>query len=71
MVFTDKKYSMPFLNLEEESMKWILTLFSFPIVELHEGLKYMAFILKPNAYTCKDWEWLIGNVKNMLSFWCH
>eukprot|EP01018_Ginkgo_biloba_P006122 Gb_38546 [translate_table: standard] len=40
-------------------------------IELKEGLKYLGFIVKPNANGVKDWSWLIAKVKKRLLVWCN
>ena len=36
---------------------------------LSEDFKYLGFKLKPNAYSCKDWEWLYKKNENRVCMW--
>ena len=36
---------------------------------LTEGFKYLGFILKPNAYSFKDWLWLYKKVEGRIGCW--
>jgi len=48
MVFNERKSTIYFLDLQEDSMVWLSDMFSFPNVDLADGLKYPCFIIKPN-----------------------
>jgi len=39
-VFNKRKYIISFLNLQEDYMVWLSDMFSFPNVDLADGLKY-------------------------------
>jgi hypothetical protein len=46
-------------------------LFPFQQIDLHGGLKYLGFFIKPNDYSKKDWDWLIAKIEKRLSVWCN
>ena len=36
---------------------------------MSEGFKYLGFVLKPNAYSFKDWMWLYKNIEGRIGCW--
>ena len=36
---------------------------------LSEGFKYLGFLLKPNAYSFKDWIWLYKKIEGKIGCW--
>lgn len=43
------------MNMEEDAVKWLSGLFTYPRVDISEGLEYFGFIINPNGYTRRDW----------------
>ena len=41
------------------------------MVDVQDGIKYLAFVLKPNDYQKMDWLWMIGKVEKKLHIWCN
>lgn len=39
--------------------------------ELQDGLKYLGFFLKPNAYNLVDWLWLVKKVEERIIIWVY
>ena len=50
MTINDRKSILSFMHMDQENIEWITTQFSFVVVELQDGLKYMGFFLKHNDY---------------------
>lgn len=50
-------------GLDEELGGYMRDLFPFNSSEFNDGLKYLAYMLKPNGYVKQDWIWLISNIK--------
>ena len=40
----------------------------FHRAELHDGLKYLGFFLKPLRYAIKDRGWMIGRIEHQMQF---
>ena len=43
--------------------------FPYSIKPMSEGFKYLGFVLKPNAYSFKDWMWLYKNIEGQIGCW--
>ena len=35
------------------------------------GIKYLGYVLNPNAYNSRDWAWMVGKVEKRLMLWCN
>ena len=38
---------------------------------MDEGFKYLGFVLKPNAYSFKDWMWLYKKIEGRIGCWTY
>ena len=38
---------------------------------MHEGFKYLGFVLKPNAYSFKYWMWLYKKIERRIGCWTY
>ena len=38
---------------------------------MDEGFKYPGFVLKPNAYSFKDWMWLYKKIEGRIECWTY
>ena len=54
MIININKSTISFLNVYVEDGYWICDLFPFLLVDLEDGLSYLGFSLKPNAYLIKE-----------------
>ena len=45
-------------GLQEEVRRKIRVELPCIVKPMEEGFKYLGFVLKPNAYSFKDWMWL-------------
>ena len=46
-------------------------LFSYDILPLQGGFKYLGFFLKPNGYKIQDWVWLLRRFEARIGGWGH
>ena len=56
-------------NLPEDVLGMLGGFFRFPCKILDEGVKYLGFFLKPNAYRNNDWSWLLKKIEKRLVGW--
>ena len=47
----------------------LLNLFPYNFGSIEEGFKYLGFIIKPNGYGPKDWEWMLKVVSKKINCW--
>ena len=66
MQINDKKYALYHSGLDEYEIITIQNIFSFPVLPLVTGMKYLGFFLKPCRYVLKDWDWLIIKVEKRI-----
>ena len=45
--------------------------FPYTIKSMDEGFKYLGFVLKPNAYSFKDWMWLYRKIEGRIGCWTY
>ena len=38
---------------------------------MDEGFKYLGFVLKPNAYSFRDWMWLYKKIEGRIGCWTY
>jgi len=62
-----EKSTLSFYEVSEEDCRVLSYLFPYQQIDFNLGLKYLGFVLKPNAYGIKDWSWLIEKVEKRLS----
>ena len=56
MRINEEKSSLLHFGLDEYEIISIQNIFSFVVVDLKAGLKYLGFYLKPCRYILKDWD---------------
>jgi hypothetical protein len=66
-----KKSPIIFNGVEEESVRNILQVFSYPKEDFQVCFKYLGFALKSNAYKKSDRKWLFNNIENITKMWCN
>ena len=71
MISSEQNSSLTTLNLEEDTVRRFLTLFPFLVTHLDDGMKYLAFRLKPKCYKKEDWNWLVEKLEQRVNNWCN
>ena len=69
MRIKEEKSSMLHFGLDESEIISIQNIFSFVVVDLKAGLKYLGFYLKPCRYILKDCDWLVVKVEKRIKHW--
>ena len=64
-----KKSFLLYSCLDAELKDSLLNLFPFNPGSIEEGFKYMGFIINPNGYEPKDWEWILKCVTRKINCW--
>jgi len=57
-------------GVAEEVMDQILGILRYKVQSINDGLKYLGYMLKPNNYWIRDWNWLIRKVERHIQNWC-
>jgi len=63
MMINVAKSNMVITLVSEADLHYMVSKFSFMAQNFDEGIKYLGFHLKPNAYRKDDWKWLIGKLE--------
>ena len=71
MVINEGKYSTIMVHLEPHDLHLLMNIYTFPIRNLDDGIKYLGFPLNPNDYWKKDWDWLVTRIEKCLNLWSH
>ena len=58
-------------NWTPGDLEVIHQLFSFDILPLDQGFRYLGFFLKPNDYKIEDWIWLLKRIESRIGKWGH
>ena len=64
-----KKSALYYSGLDEYEIITLQNIFSFSVVTIENGMKYLGFYLKSCRYFLKDWDWLIAKVEKMIMNW--
>ena len=59
------------MHMEHDEVVWICTRYTFLVVDVELGLRYLGLILEPNDYYKKDSYFLIRKVEKRLHLWCN
>ena len=70
MVINVTKSSIYLLNINEEEFSQIFSQLNFPLVEVEDGLYYLGFFLKSNAYLKMDCAQLFSKIEKRIILWC-
>ena len=62
-VINQEKSSFYYSDLDETELISLQNIFSFSVVKIESGMKYLGFDLKPCRYLMKDWDWLVAKAK--------
>ena len=64
----EQKSTLTPVNIEGPDIQsYYGLIFPFITSTLDEWLKYMGFILKPNIYMKKDWNWLLAKLEKTIN----
>jgi len=64
-----KKSTITLINLSQQKLIFAQQKFPFRQIVLREGLKYLAFYLKPNKYLITDWIGLVARIEAKIHTW--
>jgi hypothetical protein len=67
MVINLCKSSMYFPEFEVASHQYMSALFSLPSHNLHGGLKYLGYNIKPNNYGFDELKWILCRIKKRIN----
>ena len=56
MQINEKKSALYYSGLDEYEIITLQNIFSFSVLTIENGMKYLAFFLKPCRYVLKDWD---------------
>ena len=65
----EKKSALYYSGLDEYEIITLQNIFSFSVVTIENGMKYLGFHIKPCRYFLKDWDWLIEKVEKRIMNW--
>ena len=54
MVINVNKSIIWFMDMDLQATNWIHSQFDYETVDIHNGIKYLGFIIKPNEYHRRD-----------------
>ena len=69
MVINEDKSSFYYYGLDDTELISLQTIFSFIVLKIESGMKYLGFHLKPCSYLLKYWDWLIAKVEKRVKNW--
>jgi len=62
-------WNLSLQNISGLPSSCIHNLFHFQVKTVHEGVKYLGFMLKANYYRYEDWLWIYKKVEKCISVW--
>ena len=71
MVVNIDKSTITCSNLTEKEIQRLANRLPYRTLDIDDGLKYLGFYLKPNAYLKADWRWLLEKLEKRLHGWSH
>lgn len=69
MQIKNLKSCILFHKVSEALVSYSQTLFPYPKKDLHEGIKYLGFQLKPLSHHFIDWLLLYNKIEDRISLW--
>ena len=69
MMINENKSSFYFSGLDESELISLQNIFSYIVLKIDSGMKYLGFYLKPCRYLLKDWDWLIAKAEYCIKNW--
>ena len=71
MVLNVTKSSISLVNINKEESDRIYSYLNYPLVDVEDGLFYLGFVLKSNAYLKRDWVWPLEKIEKGCILWCN
>jgi len=71
MALNEAKSTITVTRCSQCETHYALRIFSFAILTLEQGLRYLGYRLKPHGYKITNWTWLITKVEKQLNIWYH
>ena len=71
MMINEDKSSFYYSRLDEAELISLQNIFSYTVLKINSGMKYLGFYLKPCRYLLKDWDWLIAKAEKRIKNWSH
>ena len=71
MMINEDKSSFYYSRLDDDELISLQKNFSYIVLEINSGMKYLGFYLKPSRYLLKDWDWLITKAEKRIKLWSH
>ena len=71
MMITEDKSSFYYSRLDEAELISLQNIFSYTVLKIDSGMKYLGFYLKPCRYLLKDWDWLIAKAEQCIKNWSY
>ena len=56
MMINEDKSSFYYSGLDDTELMSLKNIFSFTVLKIESGMKYLGFLLKPCRYLLKDWD---------------
>ena len=63
MLIYEEKSSFYYFGLDDTELISLQNIFSYTVLKIDSGIKYLGFYLKPCRFLLKDWDWLIAKAK--------
>lgn len=57
------------INLQDAFKQSVITIFPLELRDLCQGLTYLGYLLRPNAYLVNDWPWIVRKVESRILCW--
>ena len=71
MMINEDKSSFYYSGLDDRELISLQNFFSFTVLKIESGMKYLGFFLKPCRYLLKDWDWLIAKAEKRIKNWSY
>ena len=69
MIITAQKSIILHSGVNNDTLKAIKDVFTFPSKDLEQGFHYLGFYLKLDNYKAADWKWLIEKFEARIKHW--
>lgn len=71
MLVSEEKSSFLHLALSDDQLRSIQTIMPYNCSNLEKGFKYLGYLLKPNNYQIRDWQWLLKKIEDKIAHWSY
>ena len=69
LCINEKKSSLTCTGMSREMMCSVKMVLNFDVKELEDTFKYLGFLLNPDNYKNKDWNWILAKIESKLKHW--